>query len=184
MRYKYLTDTTIKTTADCVALLNKEIGQSNWKRLKKFKIHENTVRVFKNSNNIVYTLLTDFYDSGHLLYDYDLSVHMPLFDAIKAESKKWYTHDYGDVSLNLDTMSMVMSGGDGGIVYSTKSKATIQKEIDEEGMGEDDVFLGEKQVPMNTVSGITCIKKLEYEAEWSPEMEDGYFIVSSINTLN
>lgn len=131
----------VKTTDDCVTLLN-IYHNSTWKRKSKFiikpndhKSDESIVRVFTDGE---FTLSLVSNDDGATIIPKDLTEIKPVITAIQKLAKKYFTHDYGDTYLNVMTMELWVSGGDGGICYSDKSPKYLAKKMDEEGFDDDD----------------------------------------------
>jgi hypothetical protein len=131
----------VKTTDDCVSVLN-IYHNSNWKRKTKFNIKPTTdksddsiVRVFTDGE---YTISIVSNDDGTTIIPKDLSELRSVIAAIQKLAKKYFTHDYGDTYLNLMTMDLWVSGGDGGIFYSDKSAKALAKMMDEDGFPDDE----------------------------------------------
>lgn len=167
----------VDSTSECVELLNKEIGNSNWKRKVKFNLKgnfgdTNVVRVFEGDKTVSMVSLAD---GGTALYDLDLSELRPVIKDIQDVAKNYHTCDYGDIFLNPFTMSIWFVGGDGGIGYSTKSPKDYAKELEDGEFDDDDLKNFEDFIPQ--------INSTTFEAEYFPEDDEPWLFVAKANDI-
>lgn len=159
-----------KTTEDCIMLID-PLRHEKWKRVSKFTIKTDDavqeVRVFSNGVKKVSVV------SEHnttTIFNIDLQPLKSTIEQIQKHAKRVYTHDYGGVWLNPFDMKVWVSGGDGGIVYSTLSPKQICKKLND---GDWDYF--DDNLYFTTIDGIT---EEIVEAETSPDEDDDYLYVA------
>lgn len=128
------------STADCTKVLN-QYKPGKWKRKTKFNLNVSSegdphvVRVFTDGTECV--TIIDIDGEVILCKNLDLGEHKPLIDKITELSKKYFTHDYGDIWYNPWEKKLWVSGGDGGIIYNeTKTVKQLAKQMSEEGIDE------------------------------------------------
>lgn len=162
-----------ETTAECVDLINREYKQGKWKRKSKFMLpaeyeEKSPARVFSDGNEFV--TIRSGEECTYLCPNLDLSALRPLINDINKHAKNFYTHDYGQIYLNPYTLELWVSGGDGGIGYSTKPLKQAAADYED--------FDDSNFVDKNFEELIPQIKSTRYEAEYSPEYDgsDGDWI--------
>lgn len=170
-------------TSECTALLRLHIsGAADWKRTLKVKYDDVIIRTFRDGENPVYaTIVTQDCEDTRIFPYLDFAPVRKLAKAIIAVSKRYYTHDYGDININPYTLDVYAVGGDGGYFYSNKPKAVIS---DGFITGDFDFDSFEKEwIEINEHPSLTAIKKVEWEAECSPE-EPEYIKICQINLID
>lgn len=170
-------------TAECAALLRLHIsGAADWKRTLKVTYGDITIRTFRDGENPIYaTIVTERHENTRIFPYLDFTPVRKLVKNIIRVSKKYYTHDYGDIYINPYTLNVYAVGGDCGYFYSNKSKAEISDAFD---TGDFDFDSFEKEwIEINEHPSLTAIKKVEWEAECSPE-EPEYIKICEINLID
>ena len=158
----------LESTEECINALNKYYRHSKWKRTSKFNIkideyQTSEVRVFFDSTEYVTIINIDL--EVVLCKDLDLKAHKELIDRIKSVAKHYFTQDYGEMWYNPYDEKVLISGGDGGIVYdATSTKKQMEKRFEED----DGSFDAYPETPLiHTL--IPDLNDSTFEAEFSPD---------------
>lgn len=157
----------LESTRDCIDAINMHYKASAWKRTSRFNINideyqTSEVRVFSDGTEKLTVINIDL--ETILCKDLDLKEHKDLIFRIKEVGKCYFTHDYGEMWYNPYAKKVLISGGDGGIIYDTIStKRELEKKFEE-----DDSFDGYPGAPLiHTI--IPDLNDSTFEAELSPD---------------
>lgn len=167
----------VESTADCVAILN-EYKKGKWKRKTKFNLNlpyegVNIVRVFQKDNEFVTLIQTE---EGLLFCkDLNLSEQKSFIDKLTLLAKNYYTSDYGALFYNPFKKSVIIVGGDSGVIYCEKrGKEAIKMALKEQQSLSHDDILPHLKIEGLTTSEIVAEESPEYIAEGQTEINEEY----------
>jgi hypothetical protein len=184
MNYAQLFHLNVESTEDCLSFID-PFKKFNFKRKSKFNINvdneQHVVRVFEDKKTQqAYTIISN--GNEVKLMNIDLTLHKETIKKIQENAKYIYTCDYGGVWFNPKTMSVWVSGGDGGIGRWEGSPKKLAKIIEDSDFPEDN----EPKLAFDKIDGI---KEVFIEAECSPvndkwEEDIEYIMVANCKDLS
>lgn len=161
----------LRTTADCVNLLNALVAPRKWKRVAKMTTVDGDIRTFKNELDEFYTIVTDEDNGARIFPAVDFYEMSTLVKEIKRLSGFYFTFDdYGQVFFNPYTLELWVVGSDGGYGYSTLSVSRLSQLIENDEYDFEEEH--KKFIDFNDHESLSEITKVHWEAEYYPDSDD------------
>ena len=171
--------THISSTQDCKVVLNSNLGDKNWKRVFKFGIEDTeSIRCFSGDDG---TMCYIGYNGDGFYIHVNPPITKQDVEYIRTVGQWYHTHDYGDMYYNPWDKTLLISGGDGGYIFS-KTK------VNEDALSEFDF---DSFVEFNTHPETSFIDNVIWADEYTPDQLDeddgdstGFFWVGRINLFD
>lgn len=113
----------LKTTKECVDIINTEYKKGSWKRVAKINLCDNIYRVFKNEHNEIITVCSE-----GIFLNYNIKDDLNFIKTIVFQFRHHLPDDYMDIEYNPIIKKVHISARDGGYaIVTTKQKSLLNQ---------------------------------------------------------
>lgn len=164
----------LKTTKNCIDIINKEYKKGNWKRVAKVNLCDETYRVFKNELNEIITICNE-----GIFLNYNIKDDLNLIKTIVFAFRHHLPSDYLDIQYNPIIKKVHISFDDGGYAIVTDKQKILLKQ---EKIELIDIWNTEEHelIEKDFINSLKINYNLDYESDAEYNEEFPYIKIGSI----